>query len=135
MQNGTDRSAAAARLIERIVAADERLDARAFVEVLTPAASFAFAGNPPVVGRDAVRGAVENLFANLAALEHTIHASWESEAMLVYEAEVAYTFRSGANLRVPYVNVLRLDGESVADYRIYLDPSTLNAILAGGAAG
>jgi uncharacterized protein (TIGR02246 family) len=128
------RSAAAAALIARIVAADEHLDAAAFVEVLTPDASFVFAGNAAAVGRDAVRRSVEALFANLSTLKHTIHESWESDAMLVYEADVSYTFRSGANLRVPYVNVLRLAGGSVADYRIYLDPTELNATLARGAA-
>jgi ketosteroid isomerase-like protein len=85
-----------------------------------------------VIGRDAVRRSVEALFAHIATLEHAIHDSWESDAMLVYEAEVRYAFRSGKSLRVPYVNVLRLDGALVADYRIYLNPTELNAILAAG---
>jgi hypothetical protein len=42
------RSANAARLIETIVSADERLDATAFVTVLTSSGSFRFGGAPAV---------------------------------------------------------------------------------------
>ena len=42
------RSATAARLIETIVTADERLDAAAFVTVLTPSGTFRFGGAPAI---------------------------------------------------------------------------------------
>jgi uncharacterized protein (TIGR02246 family) len=124
---GTTRSAAARDLIDRIVRADESLDAAAFVEVLAPDAAFRFAGGPAIVGREAVRAMVEGLFARLATLKHTILTSWEGEDTLVYEGEVHYTFHDGGSLTLPYANVLRTGPAGVHDYRIYLDPTPMQA--------
>ena len=49
--------------------------------------------------------------------------------MVVFEAEVTYTLSSGTNVTIPYVDVLRLDGEFVYDYRIYIDLTPLEQAL------
>ncbi len=53
------RLATAARLIETIVSADERLDAAAFVAALTPSGTFRFGGAPAIsIGGQKRRSAI-----------------------------------------------------------------------------
>jgi ketosteroid isomerase-like protein len=112
-------------LLRRIVAGDERLDAAAFVQVLTDDASLRFGSSPPLAGKAAIAQAVAGFFSQLAAFRHDLHVAWESPGMLAYEAEVTYRTRDGRELRIPYANVLRLRGALVCDYRIYIDLAPL----------
>lgn len=95
---------------------------------------FSFGSTAAARGPTAVREAVVALFSTRYALEHTIACAGESGAMVVYEARVHYVFRDGTTSSVPYANVLRLAGDLVADYRIYLDPALLHAASTGDAA-
>jgi len=44
--------------------------------------------------------------------------------VLIYEAVVLYTDKDGHKSEMPYVNILKIDGELVKRYRIYLDLSS-----------
>lgn len=112
-------------VVENTFAADADLDAARFVSRLTPDATFQLGGKPAVNGRDAIRAMVVQTFSAFARVEHALRAAYELGDVLVYEAEVNYTFRDGRSLRVPYANVLHFAGDLVGSYRIYLDLSAL----------
>jgi len=115
----------AAKLIQQIFDADQARDADAFVSVLTSEAQFWFGSAPPVSGRAAIRDSVAAFFTGLAEMHHELLEVWERGDTLVYQANVHYTRADGGELTLPYVNVLRLQGDLVKDYRIYIDPSPM----------
>ena len=112
-------------VVANTFAADAALDADRFVSKLTQSASFRLGGNPAVVGRQAIRDMVAKTFSAFRSIRHRLVEFVEKADTLVYEAEVTYTFQDGRELTLPYVNVLRFDGQQVSDYRIYLDLSVL----------
>lgn len=114
-------------VVENTFAADASLDAARFASRLTPDATFQLGGNPAVIGREAIRATVEQTFAAFEKVEHTLRAAYELDDVLVYEADVHYTFRGGRRVQLPYVNVLRFSGDLVGSYRIYLDLSGVQA--------
>jgi len=112
-------------LLRQIVMADEVLSARGFVQVLTEDASFRFGGAPPTVGKAAIEKQVAAFFTTVRTLRHDIELVLEQPDLLAYEARVTYTMPDGATLSLPYANVLRLRGDLIHDYRIYIDPASL----------
>ena len=110
-------------VVENTFAADAALDAGRFVGRLAPDATFQLGGQPPVTGREAIRTVVAETFSAFKHVEHSLRAAYELSDVLVYEADVQYTFRDGRRLTVPYANVLGFSGEFVQSYRIYLDLS------------
>ena len=108
-------------VVENTFAADASLDPGRFVSCLTPDATFQLGGNPPVDGRDAIRDMLTGLFSSFERVRHTLRQAYELPAVLIYEADVEYTFKNGSSRTVPYANVLRFEGHLVRSYRIYLD--------------
>jgi ketosteroid isomerase-like protein len=121
------RTDAARALVQRVVLADQALDAAAFVNVLNPGARFRIGGSPWVVGRDAVRESIARFFGLIDRLRHRIDTVWrEDERAIIYEAVVTYDLAARPEpLELPYCNVLRLEDGLVSDYRIYVDLTQL----------
>jgi uncharacterized protein (TIGR02246 family) len=105
--------------------ADAALDADRFAAKLTADAAFRLGGNPAVVGRDAIRKMVAQMFAAFRSVRHRLVDAFEMPEALIYEAEATYAFLDGREVTAPYVNVLRFEGALVSDYRIYADLSVL----------
>jgi ketosteroid isomerase-like protein len=100
-------------------------DSGAFSSHLTDDAVFRYGSQEPVKGRQAIRDYVEGFFGTVAALEHRPIETWEGESSLVCRGEVTYTKLDGAQVTVPFTNVLKLDGQRVHDYLVYIDPTPL----------
>lgn len=107
------------------------VDAALFCEGLTADAVFRLGGNPPVVGRDAVRALLEQTFAAFRSVEHRLHRAFEAEDRLIYEATVTYTLLNGRTIEADYANVLTFAGDLVSDYRIYIDLAPVARMMAG----
>ncbi|MFO1283205.1 MAG: nuclear transport factor 2 family protein [Burkholderiales bacterium] len=100
-------------------------DADAFAAFLAPDGAFRYGSAPVVRGRAAARAAVAAFFDSIAGLGHRIVARWDTAEGVVCEGEVTYTLADARRVTLPFVNVLRLSGRLVDDYRIYIDPSPL----------
>jgi uncharacterized protein (TIGR02246 family) len=115
----------------RLFDAIDARDAERFAGFLTEDVVFVYGSGDPVAGRGAVRDHVAGFFAAFDAIEHRVAEVWRPEPeVAVMEGRVRYRRHDGAELEVPFVNVLRLRDGAVRDYRIYVDPSPL-----AGAAG
>ena len=114
-------------LLRRIVASDERLDAAAFGEVLTDDATFRFGSGPATVEKSNIVPLVTGFFGQIKGLRHDLFVAWESPVVLAYEANVTYLRRDDRTVVIPYANVLRLRGDLIHDYRIYIDIAPLFA--------
>lgn len=86
-----------------------------------------FGNAEPVVGREVVRAAFERTASLLRAVRHEIRGIWsgrdgEVEVVSV-EADVTYDLADGRRVTVPCTSTLRLHGDQIADYRIFIDAS------------
>ena len=111
--------------LDRLLAAIDANDSEAFVSFLTEDARFRFGSAPAVVGKDAIRQAVEDFFASIESCSHSVSNIWHGENSLVCEGEVCYRKLDGSEVIVPFVDVLDVCDELISDYKIYIDPSPL----------
>ena len=111
------------RLFETI----DRMDIDGFVSFLGEEASFRFANAPVVYGRDNIRSVVSNLFSNIKGIRHAIEGIWEQDGIVICEGEVTYMRHDGQERVLPFMNIFRMSGPLIADYRIYMDISPLFA--------
>lgn len=95
-------------------------------------AVFRFGNAPPTQGRAAIREALTGFFGGLGGLRHRVtgvwRGQWERGPVLAVEAEVTYTRPDGSQTpALPATSTLRLTGERIQDYRIFMDISPLFA--------
>ncbi len=113
--------------VNQLFAAIDRKDADAFVSFLTEDASFRFANAPVIRNKKDIRNAVALFLSNIKGLRHRILGVWEQDDIIICEGEVIYTRHNGSELALPFVDTLRMKGDLIADYRIYMDISPLNS--------
>lgn len=122
MLNDADRS-----MLHDLFAAIDSKDPAAFVGYLAEDARFRFGSAPPATGRDAIATAVGGFFESIAALEHRIDMATRAGDALVCEGEVTYTRHDGSKIALPFADVFEMDGEQIANYKIYMDIGPLYA--------
>ena len=80
---------------------------------------------PPIVGRDAVREAFVAMNGRIRSVEHAVQGIWsgnDADAEVVsVEATVTYTLPNARRISIPVTSTLRLEGDRVRDYRIFID--------------
>jgi limonene-1,2-epoxide hydrolase len=103
------------------------MDADEFAQFITEDGTFVFGNAEPVSGRTAVRDAVDGFYRSIRGLHHQVAQTWEGDGTVVAEGRVTYTRHDAGTVTLPFVNVFRLDGELVRDYRIYIDITPLYA--------
>ncbi|MDO8662925.1 MAG: nuclear transport factor 2 family protein [Candidatus Omnitrophota bacterium] len=113
--------------IKNLFSKIDRMDSDGFSASLAQNASFRFANAPAVIGRENIRGAVSSFFTQIKGLRHRILETWECGNTVICEGEVTYTRHNGSALTLPFVDILRMEAELIADYRIYMDISALFA--------
>lgn len=113
--------------LESLFAAIDAKDVAGFVEHLTPDGRFRFGSAPAVTGQAAIAEAVGGFFDTISGLEHRLSMSAEFDSTVVCEGEVAYTRHDGSRIVLPFVDVFEMDGNKIADYKIYMDVAPLYA--------
>ncbi|MFZ5558701.1 MAG: nuclear transport factor 2 family protein [Pseudomonadota bacterium] len=84
-----------------------------------------FGNAEPVFGREAVKTSFSATSAALRSVHHEIRGVWsgrdgETEVVST-EADVTYEMADGRRVTVPCTSTLRLRGDLIADYRIFID--------------
>lgn len=107
----------------QIFAVIDTMDADAFVQHLTPDVHFVFGNNDPAEGRAAVKGAVTGFFSTIGGLTHHVREVWDVEdgTVSICHIDVEYRRRDGKTVTVPNIDILRWDGDQVADWKIVID--------------
>lgn len=100
-------------------------DSDGWLEFLAPDACFRFGNVAVVEGKSAIREAVTEFFTSISELSHELAETWSHPDSVICRGEVTYTRLDGSTLRVPFVNVLKLEGSLIRDYLIYADTSEL----------
>jgi len=111
--------------VKKLFAAIDQKDADGFASFLTPGARFRFANAPVVSNKENIRDAVVMFFSGIKSLRHHILNIWEQDKIVICEGEVTYIRLNGSELTVPFVDILRMKGDLIEDYRIFMDISSL----------
>ncbi len=111
--------------LHRLFKAIDNMDADCFVAFLTPDASFRFSNADAVEGRETIRNTISGFFSSLKGLHHNVLGVWEDKEAVICEGEATYTTHDSRELTFPFVNVFRMKGELIADYRVFIDTSPL----------
>ena len=120
----------AASLVASIKRADEALDAEGFLQLLDEDVIFRLGSQSSVLGKNAVRGVVRQLFAMLNGLRHDVKRLLTDRNTVIFEAEVTYELKRGPSLTLPYVDVLTVGANDlISDYRIYIDLAPMMAAV------
>lgn len=105
----------------------DRMDVRGFAELFTEDASFRFANQEPIVGRDAIMALSTAIFASIRGIAHELVRLWEVPDATLIEGIVTYTRHDGSQLRLPFMTVSERAGDKVHRYRVYIDATPLHA--------
>ncbi|MDH3469502.1 MAG: nuclear transport factor 2 family protein [Gammaproteobacteria bacterium] len=105
----------------------DNMDTRAFLNFLAPTARFRFANGPAVAGQDAIGDAVDGFFATIGACQHKLLDVWSTGTTVICRGDVTYTRLDDSRIKLPFVNVLGMNGEKIQEYSIYIDISPLYA--------
>jgi hypothetical protein len=105
----------------RMFAVADALDVDNYVSFLARDVYFRFGNAEPIIGRAAVREAVGAFFTTIKGLKHTIDQEWDDGNVILQQLSVTYTRLDDDKVTLPAVNILRMAGDTVANYRIYVD--------------
>jgi ketosteroid isomerase-like protein len=111
----------------------DSMDAPAVARAFAPDGSFRFGNTEPVVGREHVERSMSGFFSMIAGLRHEVTGVWsgrsEGDEVTSVEAEVTYTRKDGTHTEaLPVTSTIRMDGDRIRDYRIFMDISPLFAL-------
>ena len=100
--------------------------AKAFAEDGT----FRFGNSEPAVGREQFEQSVSGFFSMIGGLSHEItgvwSGTWDGGEVKSIEANVTYTRKDGTRTPpLPVTSTLRLTGDLIKDYRIFMDLAPL----------
>src|SRR5688572_9256058 len=100
--------------------------AKAFAEDGT----FRFGNSEPAVGREQVEQSVSAFFSMIGGLSHEItgvwSGTWDGGEVQSVEAEVTYARKDGTcTPPLPVTSTLRMTGDLIKDYRIFMDLAPL----------
>lgn len=116
--------------IEPLFRTIDRMDSEAFAAFLAEDGVFRFGNGPAAKGREAASEAVGAFFASISGLRHRILGTWVHPDAIFCQGEVTYTRHDGSAITLPFVNVLRMDGnEKIKEYLVYADITPLFAPL------
>jgi ketosteroid isomerase-like protein len=110
----------------------DAMDAPAVAKAFAPDGRFRFGNTEPVVGRDHVEQSMSGFFSMIAGLTHEVTGVWsgrsEGGEVTSVEAEVTYRRKDGTHTEaLPVTSTIRMEGDQIKDYRIFMDVSPLFA--------
>lgn len=114
-------------VLDGLFEAIDAMDSDRFVSFLTEDGVFRFGSTPAVIGRQAIRDAVQAFFTSISGLSHRVSRVWRDQATLVCEGEVCYRRHDDSEVILPFVNVFELQGDLISKYQIYIDIQPLYA--------
>ena len=118
----------------------DALNATAFAERFTEDGTFRFGNAPAVAGRRQIEESVAGFFSMIGGLKHEIvgvwSGAWEGGAVTSVETTVTYR-RKDATVTdaIPVTSTLRMQGDLIADFRVFADISPVFATAARVGAG
>jgi len=81
------------------------------------------------IGVEYARQAFADSAERFMSIQHVVDGVWEGmsagQEVVSVECRVRYTLKGGREIEIPATSTLRLRGEKICDYRIFIDPTPL----------
>ena len=84
-------------------------------------------GNERVVGREAITEWVGGYLASVVGTTHEVLTMWQSDDGVAVRIDVTYRMKSGNSHTLPAMTHMKLDGDKLAHYLIFMDPTPVAA--------
>jgi ketosteroid isomerase-like protein len=126
----TESSAETKTWVAQLFATIDAMDTDAFVAFFADDAVFRFGNADPAQGRAAIRETLAGFFGAIGGLRHVVtgiwRGEWERGPVISVETAVTYTRADGSRTpTLPATSTLRMNGELIQDYRIFVDATPL----------
>lgn len=112
------------RIVRNLLAAVDAGDLTSAATLLADDVRFRLGGAEPGIGPAAIAAAFGAMTQTVASLSHDILAVWAVDApepAIICELTAHFQHHDGSRLALPCINVYRLRGGLIADYRIFMD--------------
>jgi ketosteroid isomerase-like protein len=96
-------------------------------DYVTDDAVFRFANMPAVEGKSNIIAFLDGFFQSIKAIRHTDIEYWNSGNAWFVTGTVNYTRHNDTVLSVPFGVLLKMNGDLIKDYLIFVDASQLYA--------
>ncbi|MBW4561835.1 MAG: nuclear transport factor 2 family protein [Mojavia pulchra JT2-VF2] len=117
-------------LLERIGKMYEALHAEnwdEFMSFFTPNLLYKVGANEPVIGPEACRDFLVNIYKVLKLTTHNARGTWEVGNTVILEMDANYVNKVDKRfIQVPCTDIYRFEGDRIYEWRVYPDPSQLN---------
>jgi len=110
---------------KKLFASIDAMDTESFLSFIHKDATFRFGSTPAVTGHAEIRAAVEGFFSSFATLRHDLQRVIADGDAVACEGEVTYTRHDGSKITLPFVNVFKVAGKLILQYRVYIDIAPL----------
>ena len=92
--------------------------------LFTDDAVYQAANFPPVIGPEAIRQFAAPVMETFSRVTHDIKAMWEPEGdVVIAEVMLTYYRKDGKVIKLPCLDVIRLEGGKIKSLQAYLDIS------------
>jgi len=95
-------------------------------ELMTENSIFRFANIPAVQGKEAVTGFLDNFFQSIKGIKHSEIEDWKTDNTRFATGIVTYTRHDDSNLSVPFSVILKMQGDLINEYLVFIDASELH---------
>lgn len=111
--------------VKRVYADVDTMDVRKLLEHLTEDCAFVFGNAEPLSGHAAIEVHVGGFMGMIAGMAHEIEDVWRVDDVVIVRTKVTYTRKDRSQVSYPAAIILRLRGDRICEFRIYVDNSTL----------
>jgi len=108
-------------LVKALFARGESFDPQGFSEFFTDKPVYQFGNYPICFDKESIKASTTNFFGAVAALYHNIKMLWEAGEVVFVEMDVTYWRKDGSVVTLPCMDIVRFEGNKVADLRIFMD--------------
>ena len=102
-------------------------DPDGMVSLFTEDIRLRFGSAPVAEGKQAAREVAAQQISAFAGMRHKVFNEWRIDDQVILQLEVTYTRFDKVSITLPGVAILRLRGDLVSEYLIYVDPAPLYA--------
>jgi ketosteroid isomerase-like protein len=103
----------------------DAMDGKGLTAMMTENGSFRFANMPAVTGTAAITEFLDNFFQSIKGIGHDQLEDWKVDDTRFATGRVTYTRHDDSSLQVPFSVILKMQGELISEYLVFVDASEL----------
>ena len=110
-----------ADLVKALFSRGEAFDSQGFVDLFADNPVYQFGNFEICFDKPAIYDSVTAFFGMVSALYHEIKMLWEVGDVVFVEMDVIYWRHDGSSVTLPCADIVRFEGDKVAELRIFMD--------------